>query len=134
MNEVLTALRRPCCVTSNSGHDRLSLTLALTGLAEHFGPHVFSAEDVAKGKPSPDLFYFAAKRMGVEVTRCLVIDDSPTGIEGAVAAGAQAIGFTGGGHTTSDHIDRLMAAGACCTVASTRDLMPLICGDDIPLQ
>ncbi|WP_417271085.1 HAD family hydrolase [Celeribacter sp.] len=132
--QVLEALRLPSCVTSNSGHERLALTLGLTGLAAHFGPRVFSADDVAQGKPAPDLFYFAAQRMGVEAQNCLVIDDSPTGIAGAVAAGARAIGFTGGGHTTPDHADQLMAAGAFCTVATAQDLIPLLCADPIPAQ
>jgi HAD superfamily hydrolase (TIGR01509 family) len=134
ITQVLAALRLPSCVTSNSGHDRLALTLELTGLADHFGPRVFSSEDVAQPKPAPDLFHFAAERMEVEARHCMVIDDSPTGIAGAVAAGAHAIGFTGGGYTTADHADRLMAAGACCTVATAQDLMPLLCGQTVPAR
>ncbi len=124
MAEALAALRLPSCVTSNSGHARLTLSLNVTGLAAHFGPRVFSAEDVARGKPAPDLFFHAARRLGVDVRRCLVIDDSPSGIAGAVAAGARAIGFTGGCHTGPDHAARLKEARAFCTVRSAQELIP----------
>ena len=123
INTVLAALDRPCCVTSNSGHARLALSLSLTGLDRHFGPHVFSAEDVARGKPAPDLFHHAAARLGADIRRCVVIDDSVTGILGAVAAGATAIGFTGGSHGGPDLGDRLRAAGACCVVDSATGLI-----------
>lgn len=121
----LAQLQRPSCVTSNSGHARLALTLDVTGLAGHFGPHVFSAEDVARGKPAPDLFFLAARRMGVDVQRCLVIDDSVAGIAGAVAAGARAIGFAGGAHIGPGHAARLEEAGACCVVDTAQELIAL---------
>ncbi|MDY6859660.1 MAG: HAD-IA family hydrolase [Pseudomonadota bacterium] len=120
--DVLAALRLPSCVTSNSGKARLALTLGLTGLAEHFGYRVFSAEDVSRGKPAPDLFFLAANRLGADVRRCLVIDDSVTGVTGAVAAGARAVGFTGAGHVEQDHAARLKDAGASCVVNSAQEL------------
>ncbi|WP_136635844.1 HAD-IA family hydrolase [Pseudooceanicola onchidii] len=118
----IASLDLPVCVTSNSGHDRLALSLALTGLDGLFGPHVFSAQDVARGKPAPDLFHFAATRMGTHAARCIVIDDSVTGITGAIAAGARAIGFTGGGHCGPDHARTLQAAGAQVVVGHAADL------------
>lgn len=119
---VLSGLEVPSCVTSNSGHRRLALSLRLTGLAEHFGNNVFSAEDVAEGKPAPDLFYFAAARLGADVRRCTVIDDSVSGISGAVAAGAYAIGFTGGSHCGPESAATLLAAGASFVVGSAQEL------------
>ena len=122
--DLLDQIRLPVGVTSNSTHRRLAATLSLTGLAPFFTDRVFSAEDVARGKPAPDLFLFAARRMGVAVDRCLVIDDSPLGVQGAIAAGARAIGFTGGGHIAPGHADRLIAAGAEAIVDTLPALAP----------
>lgn len=124
--DLLARLPQPVCVTSNSTHRRLAVSLSLTGLDGFFPDRVFSAEDVARGKPAPDLFFFAARRMGVSVDRCLVIDDSPSGIRGAVSAGARAIGFTGGSHITPGHADRLIEAGAQTTVNSIPALSTLL--------
>ncbi|AJE47836.1 HAD family hydrolase [Celeribacter indicus] len=124
--ELLARLHLPSCVTSNSGHARLALALRLTGLAGHFGSRVFSAADVAHGKPAPDLFHFAAGRLGADPRRCLVIDDSVSGIAGAVAAGARAIGFTGGSHSGPDHAARLRDAGAARVVGSAQELTALL--------
>ncbi|MCA0920418.1 HAD family hydrolase [Pseudooceanicola nanhaiensis] len=124
--EVIAALSLPHCVTSNSGHARLELSLGLTGLARCFRDRVFSAEDVARGKPAPDLFFHAAARMGTDASRCTVIDDSVSGIAGAVAAGARAIGFTGGSHVDAGHAARLREAGACCIADSAAALAGLL--------
>ncbi len=124
--DLLGQVALPICVTSNSTHRRLAVTLSLTGLAPFFAGRVFSAEDVAEGKPAPDLFFFAARRMGVSVDRCLVIDDSPSGIQGAIAAGARAIGFTGGSHVAPGHADRLIEAGAETVIDRISALSPLL--------
>ncbi|WP_159041880.1 HAD family hydrolase, partial [Streptomyces aureus] len=55
---------------------------------------VFSAEDVGRGKPAPDLFLHAASRMGVAPERCVVVEDSRLGVQAAVAAGMDVYGFT----------------------------------------
>ena len=86
------------CVASSSRTERLRRSLELTGLMPLFGDHVFSADSVKRGKPAPDLFLYAAERMGVAPARCLVIEDSVPGILAAKAAGMEAIGFTGGSH------------------------------------
>jgi beta-phosphoglucomutase-like phosphatase (HAD superfamily) len=67
---------------------------------------------VAHGKPAPDLFLYAARRLATAPDRCLVIEDSPEGIDAAVAAGMTAIGFSGGSHCRPDHGARLQARGA----------------------
>ena len=109
---VIDALDVPACVASSSDLERLALALGVTGLAPLFGPRVFSATEVARGKPAPDLFLLAAERCGARPDECLVVEDSPAGIVAAVAAGMCPIGFTGGGHCRPDHGDRLTAAGA----------------------
>lgn len=95
MRELLGALRAPWCIASSGGHDKMAVTLAVTGLDVLVGNRVFSAVDVARGKPAPDLFLYAARRMGIAPQRCLVIEDSVVGIEAALAAAMQVIGFAG---------------------------------------
>ncbi|MCC7274011.1 MAG: HAD family hydrolase [Alphaproteobacteria bacterium] len=106
------SLGRPVCVASSSGHERLRLTLGAAGLHDLFAPAIFSATEVARGKPAPDLFLHAAARMGAAPGRCLVVEDSPAGVTAAVAAGMRAIGFVGGSHCRPGHAERLRAAGA----------------------
>lgn len=106
----LARLRLPVCVASSSQMERIRLSLEITGLSSWFGEHVFSAVMVARGKPAPDLFLFAANRMGVAPSRCIVIEDSPAGIAAARAAGMRVLAFTGGGHARSAaHRGRLEA-------------------------
>lgn len=100
------------CVASSSPPDRLTLALALGGYAPLFGDGVFSAVEVARGKPAPDLFLHAAARRAAAPERCLVVEDSVPGIEAAKTAGMLAIGFCGGGHCPPDQAAALAAAGA----------------------
>ncbi|WP_378946123.1 HAD family hydrolase [Mesorhizobium sp. ANAO-SY3R2] len=111
--DLLEGLRLPFCVASNSTHERLRRTFAVTGLAPLVEGRVFSADDVKRGKPAPDLFLLAAKTMGgFDPSRCLVIEDSLTGVTAARAAGMHVIGFCGGGHILPGHDQRLRALGA----------------------
>ncbi len=103
---------QPRCVASSSHPTRIARALAVTGLAGFFGAHVFSAVEVARGKPAPDLFLHAAARMNAAPEHCLVIEDSVPGIQGAKAAGMTALGFTAGGHCEPDHDAQLREAGA----------------------
>lgn len=94
---------------------RLRATLRVSGLADRFGNRAFSADEVRRGKPAPDLFLLAAERLKVEPASCAVVEDSPHGIAGARAAGMHAVGFTGGSHLDGmreDHARRLRDAGA----------------------
>lgn len=95
---VIPTLHSRVCVASSSLPDRIRLSLSLTGLHDLFAPHIFSASMVARGKPAPDLFLYAARQMGVAPQDCTVIEDSPAGITAAQAAGMQVIGFVGGSH------------------------------------
>jgi HAD superfamily hydrolase (TIGR01509 family) len=94
--EALDQITLPTCVASSSSHEKLRFTLGLTGLYERFAGRIFSAYDVARGKPAPDLFLYAASRMGVAPAACAVVEDSRYGIEAARAAGMRAFGFAGG--------------------------------------
>ena len=100
------------CVASSSSPARLYRTLTQVGLWDRFAPHVFSADEVARAKPAPDLFLHAAARMEVEPARCLVIEDSVPGVTGAAAAGMRVIGFTGTAGDPMRQEARLRAAGA----------------------
>jgi HAD superfamily hydrolase (TIGR01509 family) len=111
------------CVASSSNPERIEVSLALTSLKPLFGAAVFSSHQVARGKPAPDLFLFAAASMGVDPRRCLVIEDSKYGIAGARAAGMMAVGFTGGSHSGAGHADELEAAGAGLVAASWDELL-----------
>jgi HAD superfamily hydrolase (TIGR01509 family) len=90
---VLADLRTDRCVASSGTHDRIRLTLGLTGLLAFFAGAIFSADDVAAGKPAPDLFLHAAARRDVPPGRCVVIEDSPLGVVAARAAGMTVFGF-----------------------------------------
>jgi HAD superfamily hydrolase (TIGR01509 family) len=94
--EALDALTIPTCVASSGTHEKMRFTLGLTGLYERFAGRIFSASEVARGKPAPDLFLHAALRMGVPPARCAVVEDSRYGVEAARAAGMRAFGYAGG--------------------------------------
>ena len=114
------------CIASSSALDRLHHGLELLDLAEHFDGRVFSAEMVARGKPHPDIFLHAAAAIGVAPERCLVIEDSASGVEAAVAAGMTVIGLCAGAHSRDGHGERLMAAGAVIAAASWSDVEEFI--------
>ena len=122
VKDLLAALPLPCCVASNGHLVRVRQRLAMTGLLPFFDPHVFSAIQVAHGKPAPDLFLFAAERFGAAPEDCIVVEDSIPGVEAAVAAGMTVVGFCGGGHCPEGHGDRLMAAGCSQVFARMTDL------------
>ncbi|MDQ0685484.1 HAD superfamily hydrolase (TIGR01509 family) [Streptomyces achromogenes] len=93
--EKLAADEVPYCVASSGSHERIRVGHRTTGLDRWFDDsRVFSSQDVGKGKPAPDLFLFAAERMGVEPGRCVVVEDSPLGVQAARAAGMDVYGFT----------------------------------------
>ena len=122
VEDLLAALPVPRCVASNGHLGRVRQRLALTGLLPFFDPHVFSAIQVAHGKPAPDLFLFAAERFGAAPEGCIVVEDSIPGVEAAVAAQMPVVGFCGGGHCPEDHADRLTAAGCSRVFAKMPDL------------
>jgi HAD superfamily hydrolase (TIGR01509 family) len=89
----LDAAGVPYCIASSGRRDRIAFTLGTTGLAERFGGRWWGSEDVANGKPSPDLFLKAAASMGVEPAHCVVVEDSALGVQAARAAGMAVLGY-----------------------------------------
>jgi HAD superfamily hydrolase (TIGR01509 family) len=120
---MLDALPFRRCVASSSAPERLRQSLSLTGLLAYFEPNVFSATQVARGKPAPDLFWFAADAMRAAREMCVVIEDSVPGVQAAVVAGMKVIGFSGGGHCRPGHGERLREAGAIA-VADAMSRLP----------
>jgi len=101
------------CIASSSSLERTRASLRIVGYTRLFEPNLFSAAEVAHGKPAPDLFLHAAKRMGAKPADCLVIEDSEPGVTAAVRAEMTVFGFLGGGHIVGNaHGERLTAAGA----------------------
>jgi HAD superfamily hydrolase (TIGR01509 family) len=123
---LVDALAVPCCVASSSSPGRLAHSLTLTGLHARFVPRIYSATQVARGKPAPDLFLFAANAMGVAAAGCLVIEDSTAGVQAGVAAGMETIGFCGGGHCGDGHAAKLLTAGAHRACADAGELAALL--------
>jgi beta-phosphoglucomutase-like phosphatase (HAD superfamily) len=112
----------PRCIASSSSIDRLQLCLSVLELEAEFGNHVFSADMVARGKPHPDIFVFAAGKLGVSPDECLVIEDSAGGIRAAVAAGMTAIGLCAASHIREGHDAKLRDAGAVHLAQSWSDV------------
>ncbi|MFI9360812.1 HAD family hydrolase [Kitasatospora sp. NPDC053057] len=94
--DALEALALPTCVASSGTHEKMRHTLGRTGLYGRFEGRIFSATEVGRGKPAPDLFLHAARSMGVDPARCLVVEDSGPGVAAARAAGMRALGYAGG--------------------------------------
>jgi HAD superfamily hydrolase (TIGR01509 family) len=90
---VLNQLELPYCLASSGTLDRINRSLSVTGLAGYFSGRIFSAEQVANGKPAPDLFLHVAETLAVPVSRCVVIEDSPNGVAAARAAGMTVLGY-----------------------------------------
>ena len=126
---LLQTLEGARCIASNSGHAWIKRALRTTGLAPYFDKYaLFSAADVPAGKPAPDLFLHAARTMGADVADCVVIEDSPLGVAGGVAAGMTVLGFTGASHIGDGHADRLRDAGVVAVFDELSRLPELLRG------
>ncbi|GGY80164.1 sugar transferase [Cellvibrio zantedeschiae] len=89
----LKAKSIPFCVASNGKHEKMAVTLVKTNLMSYVDGNIFSFEDVARGKPAPDLFLHAAKTMNVPAAEAIVVEDSLTGVIAAKAAGMRALAY-----------------------------------------
>jgi HAD superfamily hydrolase (TIGR01509 family) len=122
VESVLSNLTLPFCVASSGSHDKMKLTLGKTGLIDFFDGNIFSTSEVERGKPHPDIYLHAAATMGGhQPERCLVIEDSPVGVSGAVAAGMKVFGFA---ELMPAH--KLKASGAHLVFEHMADLPGLI--------
>jgi len=126
VGEAIAAIGLPKCVASSGTPEKIRHGLTCAGLYDQLAPHIFSASEVKRGKPAPDLFLFAAEQMQAAPAQCLVIEDSIPGVTGAVAAGMTVLGFHGGSHCPPGHGDTLRAAGAIMTFEDMRQLPDLI--------
>jgi HAD superfamily hydrolase (TIGR01509 family) len=126
IDEAIAAIDLPKCVASSGTPEKIRHGLGCAGLYDQLAPHIFSASQVKRGKPAPDLFLFAAGQMQAAPARCVVIEDSLAGIAAAVAAGMPVLGFHGGSHCRPGHGDRLRAAGAVAVFGDMRLLPGLI--------
>lgn len=120
----LGARNIPHCVASSSSFERIALSMEAMKLTDYFD-HIFSAEQVARGKPFPDLFLHAAQEMKTDASRCLVIEDSPHGVRAAIAGGMRVYGFVGGMHLRGleeDHGALLSQSGAEQVLRDLQDL------------
>lgn len=94
--EALDGIDTPTCVASSGSHEKMRFTLGKTGLLERFAGRIFSGDEVAHGKPAPDIFLFAADRMGVSPGRCAVVEDSLSGVTAGLSAGMAVFAYAGG--------------------------------------
>ena len=120
---VLAAIRMPYCVASSGTHEKMQMTLRLTGLLPQFLGKMYSVTEVALSKPFPDVFLYAARQQGVMPGDCAVIEDTPTGVKAGVAAGMTVFGYC-----ALTPKQRLIEAGAHHTFERMRDLPGLISG------
>jgi HAD superfamily hydrolase (TIGR01509 family) len=118
--DAVDALGWATCVASSGEHERMRRSLGRTGLYERFAGRIFSASEVERGKPHPDLFLHAAREMGADPAGCVVVEDSPFGVRAAVAAGMAAFGYADG-----EQAARLGELGAT-TFGSMRELPALL--------
>ncbi|MGW5900136.1 HAD family hydrolase [Streptomyces althioticus] len=127
--DVLEKLRAdgvPYCVASSGSHERIRVGHRAAGLDRFFDDaRIFSSQDVGRGKPAPDLFLYAAERMGTAPERCVVVEDSPLGVQAAVAAGMDVYGFTA--MTPAEKLD-----AATGLFGEMRELLPLLAAGDRP--
>ena len=106
------AFRGLKAIASSSPKAELHGKVRGLGLWDDFDGHVYSGDDVAHGKPAPDLFLLASEKLSVKPARCVVIEDRVNGVRAGVVAGMTVWGFTGGPHCLPDQGERLRDAGA----------------------
>jgi HAD superfamily hydrolase (TIGR01509 family) len=114
------------CVASSTAQPHLSDNIRFAGLGDLFGDNVYSAKQVRRAKPAPDVFLFAASQMGHDPKDCIVIEDSVPGVLAARRAGMAVIGFTGAAHDASLMDNRLREAGVLSVARHMDDLPALV--------
>lgn len=128
VHDAVAAIDFPVCVASSSSPAKLRFGLTLVGLHDRFAPNIFSASQVRRGKPAPDIFLFAAEQMRTDPADCLVIEDSVAGVKAARAASMPVLGFVGASHCLTGHGDRLIEEGAFAVIQHMSELPGMIEG------
>lgn len=123
ISNALDALPLPSCVASSGTHEKIHFTLGITGLLPRFEQRIYSATQVERGKPFPDLFLFAADQMNWNPEKCVVVEDSDAGIKAGLDAGMHVIGYNSGlqSHSSKRH-PRLRL------IHSMEELVPVVTG------
>jgi HAD superfamily hydrolase (TIGR01509 family) len=122
IHQALDAVALPCCVASSGPHEKIRRALRAAGLLDRFPDEaIFSAQDVAHGKPAPDLFLHAAQQMGFVPAATAVVEDSPAGVEAGRAAGMTVLGYAG-----RTPAQLLRAAGASAVFTQMGELPDLL--------
>ena len=121
IREVLETLTIPYCIASSGGYDKMRITLGATKLMPLFEGRLFSATEVRRAKPAPDIFLFAAERMGASAPRTAVIEDTVNGVRAGRAAGMTVFGYV-----DLTPAERLIEAGASHTFTQMRELPALL--------
>jgi HAD superfamily hydrolase (TIGR01509 family) len=126
VREALHRIALPAAVVSNSRLARVTASVRRAGLSDVFAERIFSAEQVARPKPYPDIYLFAAQRLGVAPDRCVVVEDSIAGLNAACAAGMKTIAFVGASHIPSGYADVLRKIGITRIIERMDELPALV--------
>jgi HAD superfamily hydrolase (TIGR01509 family) len=117
VREAVTRIGGERCVASSTPKEHLLTNMRYAALDDLFGPHIFSASQVRRAKPAPDVFLFSASQMGFDPRDCVVIEDSVPGVLAARRAGMRVIGYTGAAHDPKAMRQKLLESGADDVVA-----------------
>lgn len=121
ITQILAQLDTPCCVASNGARAEIVFRLETCGLQSFFGDRIFSGVEMPRPKPWPDVYLAAAAAFTAQPARCLVVEDSVTGVTAAVRAGMFVLG-----HAAHSKAQDLRAAGAALTFTDMQDLPELL--------
>ena len=105
IHDLLAKINIPIAVASNGPADKIRLNLTTTQLIDKFEGNIFSAYDINSWKPNPKLYLHAAKTMGFDVKDCVIIEDSPAGVQAALSGGFDVFGFTN--HANFDALQQM---------------------------
>ncbi len=126
IEDVLAQLDLPMCIASGSCANRNERLLSQMGILSYFEGRIYSADQVEKGKPAPDVFLFAAQQMGVAPEKCIVIEDSPFGVQAAKAAGMDVFAYLGASHISEKVRTKVVAQKPTAIFSDMRELVGMV--------
>jgi HAD superfamily hydrolase (TIGR01509 family) len=126
VRDALMAIDLPLAIASNSRLDAVEFALQRTDLVERVNVGIFSADRVERPKPAPDVYLAAAEAAGVAPSRCVVVEDSSTGVTAALTAGMRVLGFLGASHIPPEHGETLLQLGVERLFDDMRELPGLV--------